>query len=71
MGPLMSGWLIGIYTHLMQNAKNKTAELCDFVIGHPLNIETINETWFTHSVKDNCAFADNKNTLPKYITPPS
>ena len=49
------------------NAKDKSTALCDFVIGHQLDILAITETWLTGDDRDHRAIADINNTLPNYV----
>ena len=44
-------------------AKNKSASLCDFVIGSQLDILAITETWLTGADRDDLVIADIQNTL--------
>ena len=50
----------------LSGKKNKSAALCDFVIGSQLDILAITETWLTGGDRDDLVIGDIQNTLPNY-----
>ena len=55
-----------IATWNAQSVINKTADVCDFIINHKLDILTITEAWFKGDERDHLFFADITNTLPDF-----